>query len=132
MNQALAEPRDPLIFPGPPSHWGLETGAMAELWSPRGLSWREWIRRTCRRSWQDEVFGQAARLAFYYFLAISLAVLLLLLLLKLFASTGSELSNTILDSFQQVLPQKVSALIAKTTGELNSRAAVGVAPCRQP
>jgi membrane protein len=101
---------------------------MAELWSLRGLSWGKWIRRTCRRSWQDEVFGQSARLAFYYFLAISPAVLLLLLLLKLFASTGSELRNTLLDSFQQILPQEVSALIAKTTGELNSnsKAAVGV------
>jgi len=47
-------------------------------------------------------------------------------LLKLFASTGSELRNTLLDSFQQILPQDVSALIAKTTGELNSRASVGV------
>jgi membrane protein len=98
---------------------------MAELWSLRGLSWREWITRTCRRSWEDEVFGQAARLAFYYFLAISPAVLLLLLVLKLFASTGFALRNTLLDSFQQILPQEVSALIAKTTRELNSRAAVG-------
>ena len=99
---------------------------MAELWSLRGLSGREWIRRTCRRSWQDEVFGQAAQLAFYYFLAMSPAVLLLLLLLKLFASTGSGLRNTLLDSFQQILPLEVSALIAKTTGELNARATVGV------
>jgi membrane protein len=99
---------------------------MAELWSLRGLSWREWIRRTCHRTWQDEVFGQAGRLAFYYFLAISPAVLLLLLLLKLFGSTGSELRNTLLDSFQQVLPAEVSSLIAKTTNELNSRASVGV------
>jgi membrane protein len=98
---------------------------MAELWSLRGLSWREWIRRTCRRSWEDEVFGRAARLAFYYFLAISPAVLLLLLLLRLLGGTGSELRNTLIDSFQQVLPQEVSALIAKTTGELNSRATVG-------
>src|SRR4051812_21363146 len=99
---------------------------MAALRSLRGLSWQQWIRRTCRRSWEDEVFGQAARLAFYYFLAISPAVLLLLLLLQLFASTGSELRNTLLDAFQQMLPQDVSALIAKTTGELNSRASVGV------
>jgi membrane protein len=98
---------------------------MAELWSLRGLSWREWMKRTCRRSWEDEVFGRAARLAFYYFLAIFPAVLLLLLLLKAFAGTGSQLRNTLLDSFQQILPQEVSALIAKATGELNGKAAVG-------
>jgi membrane protein len=94
--------------------------------SSLAFSWGEWIRRTCRRSWQDEVFGQAARLAFYYFLAMSPAVLLLLLLLNLFASTGTELRNTLLDPFQQILPQEVSTLIAKTTGELNSNAAVEV------
>src|SRR5579875_3231105 len=98
---------------------------MAELWSLRGLSWRDWITRTCRRSWQDEVFGKAARLAFYYSLAISPAVLLLLLLLKLLSGTGSELRNVLLDCFEQVLPREVSALIAKTTAELNSKATVG-------
>ena len=34
---------------------------MAELWGLRGLSWRELAKRTCRKSWDDEVFGQAAK-----------------------------------------------------------------------
>ena len=54
-----------------------------------------------------------------------IAVLLLLLRLKLFADVGSELRNALLDSFRQILPQEVSALIAKAAGELNSKAAVG-------
>ena len=83
---------------------------MADLWSLRGLSWPELVKRTCRSSWEDEVFGQAARLAFYYFLGIFPAILLLLLLLDTFGSTGPELRNTLLDSF---------------TGELNARAVVG-------
>jgi membrane protein len=82
---------------------------MAELWSLRGLSWREWVKRTFRRSWEDEVFGQAARLAFYYFLGLFPALLLMLLLLKSFASTGSESRNTLLDSFQQIVPREASA-----------------------
>jgi membrane protein len=98
---------------------------MAGLWSLRGLSWRELAERTCRRSWEDEVFGQAARLAFYYFLGIFPALLLLLVLLRTFAGTGSDLRNTLLDSIQQIVPQDASALIAKTTGELNARAAIG-------
>jgi membrane protein len=98
---------------------------MAALWSLRGLSWRELAERTCRRSWADEVFGQAARLAFYYFLGIFPALLLLLALLNTFASTGSELRNTLLDSIQQIVPREASALIAKTIGELNATAAIG-------
>ena len=71
------------------------------------------------------MFGQAARLAFYYFLGIFPALLLLLILLDTFASTGSELRNTLLDSFQQILPRGASALITKTVGELNARAVIG-------
>jgi len=98
---------------------------MAELWSLRGLSLRELARRTCRRSWEDEVFGHSARLAFYYFLGVFPALLLLLVLLNTFAGTGSELRNTLLDSVQQIVPREAAALIAKTTGELNARAALG-------
>jgi uncharacterized BrkB/YihY/UPF0761 family membrane protein len=78
---------------------------MAGLWSLRGLSWRELAERTCRRSWEDDVFGQAARLAFYYFLGIIPALLWLLVLLRTFASTGSDLRNTLLDSIQQIVPR---------------------------
>jgi membrane protein len=98
---------------------------MAEFWSLRGLSWRELAKRTCRRSWEDQVFGQAAQLAFYYFISIFPALLLLLLLLNTFGHTGSELLNTLLDAFQQIVPPEASTLIAKTTGELNRRSVAG-------
>jgi membrane protein len=98
---------------------------MADLWSLRGLSWRELAKRTCRSTWEDEVFGQAARLAFYYFLGMFPAILLLLLLLDTFAGAGSELRNMLLDSFQRIVPPGASALITKTTGELNARAVIG-------
>jgi len=99
---------------------------MAELWSLRGLSWWELAKRTSRKSWDDEIFGQAARLSFYYFLAMFPALLLLLILLGTFAGTGSELRSTLLDSFHQVLPYKASALMATTISELNAKPVVGV------
>jgi len=98
---------------------------MAVLWSLRGLSWRELAKRTLRRSWEHEIFGQAARLAFYYFLGIFPALLLLLVLLNSLSITGWELRNTLLDYIQQIVPPEASALLAKTAGELNGRATVG-------
>ena len=98
---------------------------MAELWSLRGLSWRELAKRTCRKSWEDEIFGQSARLAFYFFFAIFPVLLLLLILLGKSAGSGSELRGTLLDSFKQVFPPEASALIAKTIGQLNERAIIG-------
>ena len=94
---------------------------MAALWSLRGLSWRDLAKRTCRKSWEDEIFGQSARLAFYFFFAIFPALLLLLILLGKSADAGSELRGALLDSFKQVLPPDASALIAKTIWQLNKR-----------
>jgi membrane protein len=98
---------------------------MAELWSLKGLSWRELAKRTCRKSWDDEVFGQAARLAFYYFLSLFPVLLLLLILFDKLAGTGSNLLDTLLGAFQQILPRQASALIAKTVVELNAGAVIG-------
>jgi membrane protein len=98
---------------------------MAEWWSLRGLSWRELTKRTCRKSWDDEVFGQSARLAFYFFFALFPVLLLLLILLGQSAGGGSEARRALLDCFQQVLPPDVSALLAKTIQQLNAKAALG-------
>jgi membrane protein len=102
-----------------------ENGTMTPLWSLRGLSWWELAKRTCRRSWEDEVFGQSARLAFNFFFGLFPALLLLLILLSLSATGGAAGRAALLDSFAQVLPPDVSALIAKTVQELNARAILG-------
>jgi membrane protein len=98
---------------------------MVQLWSLKGLSWRELAKRTCRKSWDDEVFGQAARLAFYYFLSLFPVLLLLLILFDKLAGTGSNLRDTLLGAFQQILPRQASALIAKTVVEVNAGAVIG-------
>jgi len=98
---------------------------MVDLWSLRGLSWRELAKRTLRGSWEDQVFGQAARLAFYFFLGMFPALLLLLVLLDRLARTGSDLRGALLDSFGHILPQDTSAVLAKTVKELNTRADIG-------
>jgi membrane protein len=98
---------------------------MAEFWSLRGLSWGELAKRTCRKSWEDEVFGQSARLAFYFFFAMFPVLLLLVILLGRPTGVGSELLGVLLDSSQQVLPPDASGLVANTTRQLNVRAVLG-------
>ena len=97
---------------------------MAELWSLRGLPWRELTKRTCRKSWEDEIFGQSARMALYFFFALFPVLLLLLILLGKIGG-GSEWRGALLDSFKQVLPPDASALITQAIQELNARAVLG-------
>lgn len=98
---------------------------MTPLWSLPGLSWWQLAKRTCRKSWQDEVFGQSARLAFYFFFALFPALLLLLILLSMSTTGGAAGRSALLDSFAQVLPSGASALIATIVRELNARAVLG-------
>ena len=99
---------------------------MTLLWSLRGLSWRELAKRTCRKSWEGDVFGQSARLAFYFFFALFPVLLLLLILLSAWsAAGGSERRGALLESFTQLLPPNASSLIVTTIEQLNARAVLG-------
>lgn len=98
---------------------------MTQFWSQRGLSWRELAKRTCRKSWEGEVFGQSARLAFYFFFALFPVLLLLLILLSTSSVGGSEGHSALLASFTRFLPPEASALIGKTIRQLNARAVLG-------
>jgi membrane protein len=98
---------------------------MAKFWSLRGLSWKELAKRTCRKSWDDEVFGQSARLTFYFFFAIFPVLLLLLILLGRSGGAGSELFSALLDSYKQILPTDAAALLANTTRQLDAKAVHG-------
>jgi uncharacterized BrkB/YihY/UPF0761 family membrane protein len=100
---------------------------MADLWGLRGLSLGELAKRTCRKSCDDEVFGQAAHLASYYFLSMFPVLLLFFILLDRFASAGSigsNLRDTLLGAFQQILTRETATLMEKAVAELNAGAIV--------
>ncbi|HLJ17549.1 MAG TPA: YihY/virulence factor BrkB family protein [Bryobacteraceae bacterium] len=98
---------------------------MAKLWSLRGLSWRELAKRTCRKSWEDEIFGQSARMAFYFFFALFPVLLLLSILLGKTVGGASDWRDALLDSFKQVLPPDASALMMQTIQQISRRAVLG-------
>jgi uncharacterized BrkB/YihY/UPF0761 family membrane protein len=88
-----------------------QTEIMIDLWTLGGLSWRELCKRTVRESWEDEVFGQAARLAFYHFLALFPALLLAATILARFSGTGSDLLNTLESSLGSILPARAFEMV---------------------
>ena len=87
-----------------------------------GLSLWELLRRTSRESWQDEVFGQAGRMAFYDFLALFPAVLVFLTIAMHFPHLGDRMKSAIQDISGQVLPNQVSRLFQAILEELNQHA----------
>ena len=99
---------------------------MVDLWSLGGLSLWELVRRTARESWQDSVFGQGGRMAFYQFLAIFPSLLVLLAVATRVPHLGDFFKRSIQDLSQQVLPSQGAHLFATMIDELSGRAISGI------
>ena len=98
---------------------------MVKLWSLGGLSLWELLRRTARESWQDSVFGQGGRMAFYQFLAIFPSLLVLLTLAARLPHAGDSPQRLLRDLSGRVLPGEGALLLANVMHELASRAVLG-------
>jgi membrane protein len=98
---------------------------MVNLWTLGGLSLPDLLRRTARESWQDEVFGQGGRMAFYHFLAIFPSLLIFFLVSARVPHVGDHMRNALQEMSRQVLPDQVSQLLQKVMDELNQQARSG-------
>lgn len=87
-----------------------------------GPSLRELLNQTVRESWEDEVFGQAGRLAFYHFIAFSPVLSLLLMPLDHLACVGPGMRQLLSGSFRQFLPQRAALLVTDAIGDLSANA----------
>jgi membrane protein len=86
-------------------------GRMGNLWTLGGLSLWELIRRTARESWEDSVFGQGGRMAFYHFLAIFPSLII---------SAGLPyFRDALLDLSRRIMPEQVSNLFEQSQPPLS-------------
>ncbi len=97
---------------------------MVDLWTLGGLSVWALLRRTARETWQDSVFGQGGRMAFYQFLAI-FPSLVVLLAVAARAPHGDSFKQLLQDLSEQVLPSQGAHLFAAMANELSGRSASG-------
>ncbi|MGA7524699.1 MAG: YihY/virulence factor BrkB family protein [Acidobacteriaceae bacterium] len=99
---------------------------MASLWTLGGLSLPELLRRTARASWQDEVFGQGGRMAFYHFLAIFPSLILFFAIAAHIPHLVHSLMNAFQDLGRQVLPDRVSQLFQQRMSQFGTRPGSGL------
>jgi membrane protein len=90
-----------------------------------GISVVELLKRTARESWNDEVFGNSARLAFYHFMAIFPALLIVLIPLTHMPSDGGAMKRMLTGSFGQILPEESAKLVVNAIGDLDRNAEIG-------
>ncbi len=85
---------------------------MRSLWTLGGLSLPDLLRRTARESWQDSVFGQGGRMAFYQFLAIFPALAISVAIAAHIPHLIDHLRQLQQEVGGQILPGAVSRLFA--------------------
>jgi membrane protein len=103
-----------------------ENEAMPVIWTLGGLSVRELLRRTLCETWQDAVYGQAGRMAFYHFLAVFPCLLIFLAFTDRIQWVGAGLTDTANSVVQQVLPNEAAGFMQGMVVELKSQTPGGM------
>ena len=94
---------------------------MASLWTLSGLTWKELGRRIWKQINDDDVFGRAAQLSYYFLLSLFPLLLVLVTLLGYFAEAGSELRASLLSYLGEVMPGSATELVQKTLEEISKQ-----------
>jgi membrane protein len=87
-------------------------------WELGGLTWKELARRVWAEINEDEVFGRAAQLAYYFLLALFPMLLFLISLLGVVAGENSELRADLFRYLGAVLPGEASDLVSTTVNDV--------------
>ena len=98
---------------------------MASMWKLGGLTWKALLKRIWTQLSEDDVFGRAAQLSYFFLLALFPLLLFLTTLLGYLAETGTELRNNLLAYLSAVMPASASELIHTTIDEVSEAAGGG-------
>jgi membrane protein len=88
-------------------------------------SLRQRIQRVFRQINDDEIFGRAAQLSYYFLLALFPLLLVLINVLGFMAQRGTEFRSTLLSYLAAVMPSSAVALIQTTLDEISSASGGG-------
>jgi len=86
---------------------------------------RQRLKRIIKRIQDDDVFGRAAQLSYYFLLALFPLLLFLVSLLGYFAQAGSELRNSLLNYLAAVMPRAAVTLVHTTLDEISNSTSGG-------
>jgi len=95
------------------------------MWTLSGLSWKQMTARVWSEIQRDDVFGNAAKLAYYFLLALFPLLILLTSVIGLLLGPGTGLRHALFNYLSQVMPSSAFELIDKTMSEVSSASGAG-------
>jgi len=93
---------------------------MASPWALGNLSWRELAKRVWKEIQEDEVFGRAAELSYYFLLALFPFLIFLTSVIGLVLGSGTGTRDALFDYLARVMPPSAFQLISSTMLEVSS------------
>lgn len=97
----------------------------ASMWQLGGLSVTALAKRIWAEMADDDIFGRAAQLSYYFLLALFPLLLFLTSLLGYFVQAGTQLRGELLSYLSAVVPAQASALINTTIDEVSKASGGG-------
>jgi membrane protein len=90
-----------------------------------GLSWTELARHVWAEVQEDDVFGRAAQLAYYFLLALFPLLIFITSVIGIVLGSGTGLRHSLFDYLSKVLPGNAFELVDKTMSEVSSASGGG-------
>lgn len=95
------------------------------MWSLSGLSWKQMASRVWTEIQADDVFGNAAKLGYYFLLALFPLLILVTSIIGLVLGSGTGLRHALFNYLSQVMPSSAFQLIDKTMWEVSNSSGAG-------
>lgn len=93
---------------------------MASLWGLANLGWRALAKRVWKEIQEDDVFGRAAELSYYFLLALFPFLIFLTSIIGLVLGSGTGTRQTLFDYLARVMPPSAYQLISNTMTEVSA------------
>jgi membrane protein len=98
---------------------------MASLWKLGGIGWRELGKRVWSEVQEDEVFGRAAELSYYFLLALFPFLIFLTSTIGIVLGSGTGTRHALFDYLARVMPPSAYQLISTTMYEVSASSSGG-------
>jgi membrane protein len=98
---------------------------MASLWKLGGLGWRELGKRVWNEVQEDEVFGRAAELSYYFLLALFPFLIFITSVIGIVLGSGTGTRHTLFDYLARVMPPSAYQLLSNTMYEVSASSSGG-------
>ncbi|HUS19235.1 MAG TPA: YihY/virulence factor BrkB family protein [Terriglobales bacterium] len=102
-----------------------KAGKAPSLWGFGGIGPVRLGKRVWHEMSDDDVYGKAAELSYYFLLALFPALLFVVSLLGFFAGPGTALRQTLFQALASIVPQGSSELVSNTVNDVSTAAGTG-------